>query len=246
MCKKYASGAILHGPEACRSAPPISEPAPISSASPLHPPRASGPRRASCRHAPMARAVQCGAASWRGAAGLFPSTHCARGTSLGQRSGPHGQPQHPYCVSPTTRLWRSIGRSIETERARGVLEASRGLVSGRDGAGLINYIDSSGTELIGLRGDLCWLRRHSGRRRLEPPTAVRMRHSGRAPQLPEGRCVSRTERFERARASYVPDEPPPATRGSRCVPGGTVFASLRGPPVDMMQDELRKPTTRAE
>ena len=139
-----------------------------------------------------------------------------------------------------------IGRLIETERARGVLEASRGLVSGRDGAGLITYTDSSGTELIGLREDLCWLRRHSGRRRLEPPTAVRMRHSGRAPQLPEGRCVSRTERFERARASYVPDEPPPATRGSRCDPSGTVFASLRGPPVDMMQDELRKPMTRAE
>ena len=175
-------------------------------------------------------------------------------------------PQHPLCPrdKPRPAVWPSrataapvlrvtdypfvavIGRSIETERARGVLEASRGLVSGRGGAGLITYIDSSGTELIGLRGDLCWLRRHSGRRRLEPPTAVRMRHSGRAPQLPEGRCVSRTERFERARASYVPDEPPPATRGSRCDPSGTVFASLRGPPVDMMQDELRKPTTREE
>ena len=78
-------------------------------------------------------------------------------------------PQHPLCRRDTPRLpaWPSrataasvrritdypfvavVGRSIETERARGVLEASQGLARGRDGTGLIIYIDWSDTELIG-------------------------------------------------------------------------------------------------
>ena len=44
----------------------------------------------------------------------------------------------------------------------------------------------------------------------------------------------------------MPDESPLATCGFRIRPGATVSGGLARPPLDLMQDVLRRPTTRAE